>query len=131
MDLVDMTTDLRYDMMRKRHAFLNEIAKQYSSLETFARERDEWFAIRGIELTFHHKCISLYISLGYDEYETYYIIPGKDEKLNASEVIGWQDPYCFNDVINIFTGESVDEEKILTSIHDYSRSVSQNDTDNS
>lgn len=70
MDLVDMTTDVRYDMMRKRHAFLNEIAKQYSSLETFARERDEWFAIRGIELTLHHKCISLYISLGYDEYET-------------------------------------------------------------
>ena len=116
-----MTTDERYAMMRKRHAFLHEIAKQYTSLETFAKERDEWFAIRGIELTLHQKCISLYMSLGYDEYETYYIISGNKEQLAASEVVGWQDPYCFNGVINIFTVESVDEEEILTSIPDYSQ----------
>ncbi len=120
MNLVDMTTEERYDMMRKRHAFLHEIAKQYSSLEILARERDEWFAVLGIELTLYEKYISLYISLGYDEYETYHIITGKDGKPTVSEVICWQDPYCFNDVINIFTGESVDEEDILTSTHDYS-----------
>lgn len=130
MDLIDMTTERRYDMMRKRHEFLHEIARRYTSLETFANERDEWFAIRGIELTLHKNCISLYISLGYDEYETYYIISGNSGQLTASEVVGWQDPCCFNDLINIFTRESVDEEEILTSIHDYSQPVSQNDTGN-
>ncbi len=130
MDLVDMTTEERYDMMRKRHVFFHEIARQYTSLETFANERDEWFAIRGIELTLHKNCISLYISLGYDEYETYFIIYRKDGKLDASEIVGWQDVCCCNDLINIFTGESVGEEEILTSIHDYSHPVSQNDTGN-
>lgn len=120
MDLVDMTTEERYDMMRKRHAFLNETARQYTSLETFANDRDEWFAIRGIELTLYQKCITLYMSLGYDEYETYYIISGDNGQLAVSEVVGWQDPCCFNDLINIFTGESVDDDDILTSIHDYS-----------
>lgn len=47
-----------------------------------------------------------------------------------SKVNWWQDPYCFNDVINIFTRESVGEEDISTSIHDYSHPVSQNDTGN-
>jgi len=40
-----------------------------------------------------------------------------DGQLTVSEVVSWQDPYCFNDDINIFTEESVDEEEILTSIH--------------
>ena len=119
MDLTDMTFAERLDMMRKRHAFLREIATQYSSLEAFANERDEWFAVRGIDLTLDEKYISLYISLGFNEYETYHVINGKDGLLDISEVIWWQDPYCFNDVINIFTRESVDEKEILTSIHDY------------
>lgn len=130
MDLVDMTTEGRYDMIRKRHAFLHEIARQYTSLETFANERDEWFAVRGIELTIYQKCVSLYMSLGYDEYETYYIISGNNGQLAASEVVGWQDICCCNDLINIFTGESVDDDNILTSIHDYFHPVSQNDTGN-
>lgn len=130
MDLTDMTFAERFDMMRKRHAFLHEIATQYSSLEAFAMERDEWFAVRGIDLTLLDKFISLYIPLGFNEYETYHIITVKDGSLDVSEVIWWQDPYCFNDVINIFTRESVDEKEILTSIHDYSHPVSQNDTGN-
>lgn len=68
MDLTDMTFEERYAMMRKRHAFLHEIATQYSSLEAFANERDEWFAVRGIELTLCEKYISLYIQLDYTEY---------------------------------------------------------------
>lgn len=116
MDLTDMTFAERYAMMRKRHAFLHEIATQYSSLEAFASERDEWFAVRGIELTLREKFISLYISLGgYNEYETYHVINGNDGLLGVSEVIWWIDPDCFNNVINIFTTESVDEEEILTS----------------
>ena len=39
--------------------------------------------------------------------------------LTISEVIWWEHPYCFNDVMNIFTEESVEEEDILTSIHNY------------
>lgn len=93
MDLIDMTTEDRYDMMRKRHAFLHETVRQYTSLETFANERDDWFAIRGIELTLYQKCITLYMSLGYDEYETYYIISGDNGQLAVSEVVGWQDPW--------------------------------------
>lgn len=129
MDLTDMTFEERYAMMRKRHAFLHEIAKQYSSLASFAKERDEWFAIRGIELTLYQKCVTLYMSLSYDEYETYYIISGDNGQLAASEVVGWQDPCCFNDLINIFTGESVDDDDILTSIYNHSHSVSKNDTE--
>lgn len=119
MDLTDMTFAERFDMMRKRHAFLHEIASQYSSLEAFASERDEWFAVRGIELILCEKFISLYIQLGFNEYETYHVINGNDGLLDISEVIWWRDPYCFNSVINIFTNESVGEEEILTSIHDY------------
>lgn len=122
-----MTFEERYAMMRKRHALLREIATQYSSLETFASERDEWFAVRGIELTFY-EYISLYIPPGFNEYETYHAITGKNRMLDVSEVIWWQDPYCFNAVINIFTGEHANEEEILTAIHDYSCPVPQNDT---
>ncbi len=120
MDLIDMTFEERYAMMRKRHAFLHEIAIQYSSLETFVRERDEWFAVLGIELTLREKFISLYIPLGFNDYETYHVIIGKDGLLDVSEVIWWQDPYCFNSVINIFTEKCVDEGEILTSIDNYS-----------
>ena len=130
MDLTYMTFEERYAMMRKRHAFLHEIATQYSSIEAFASEKDEWFAVRGIELTHCEEYISLYIPLGFNEYETYHVINGNDGLLDISEVIWWQDPYCFNDVINIFTRESVSEKEILTSIHDYSYPVSQNDTVN-
>ncbi len=130
MDLTDMTFEERYAMMRKRHAFLHEIATQYSSLEAFASERDEWFAVRGIELTFCEKYISLYIQLDYTEYEEYYVIPGKDGHLTISEVIMWQDECCANTYLNIFDLSYPDEEDILTSIHDYSYPVSRNDTRN-
>lgn len=123
MDLVAMSNKERFEWMHKRHAFLHEIATQYSSLKTFASERNEWFAVRGIELTLCENFISLYIPLGCNEYETYHVITGNDGLLDISEVIWWQDPFCFNDVINIFTRESVGEEKILTSIHDYSHPV--------
>ena len=118
MDLTDMTFAERLDMMRKRHAFLREIATQYSSLEAFANERDEWFAVRGIELTLCEKYISLYIQLDYTKYEEYYVIPGKDGHLTISEVIMWQDECCANTYLNIFDLSYPDEEDILTSIHD-------------
>lgn len=128
--MTDMTFAERFDMMRKRHAFLNAMVKPYTSLDEFAKEKDEWFAMLGVELTLGSNVISLYMQLDYGDYETYYIIPGKDGRLTVSEVISWQDPYCYNDDINIFSRESVDKEEILTSIHDYSNPVSQSDTGN-
>lgn len=76
----------------------------------------------------HNTHISLYIPLGLNGYEIHHVINGKNGLLDVSEVIWWQDQYCFNDVVNIFTRESVDEEEISTSIHNYSHPVSQNDT---
>lgn len=117
MDLTDMPWEERYAMMRKRHAFINAMVKPYTSLEEFAKDKDEWFAMLGVELTLGSNAISLYMQLDYGEYETYYIISGKDGRLTVSEVISWQDSYCYNDDINIFTEESVEEDEILTSIH--------------
>lgn len=121
MDLTDMTREERYAMMRKRHAFLCAMVKSYTSLDEFAKEKDEWFAMLGVELTFGSSVISLNMQLDYDDYETYYVILGKDGRLTVSEVISWQDPYCYNDDINIFTKESVEEDEILTSIHNYGK----------
>lgn len=70
-----MTFEERYAMMRKRHAFLSETVEEYTSLEEYARDKDEWFAVRGISLTMKDGCISLYYSLYYDEYEDYYVVP--------------------------------------------------------
>lgn len=47
MNLIDMSREERYAMMRKRHSFLNLMVKSYTSLEEFAKEKDEWFAILG------------------------------------------------------------------------------------
>lgn len=121
MDLTNMSLQERYDMMQRRHAFLHKVAEQYNSLSVFMKEKEEWFAILGIELTLHEKYISLYISLGFNDYETYYIIPGTNGRLDVSEVIDWQDPYFANDTINIFTKESVEDEYILNSIHDFTQ----------
>lgn len=70
-----MTFEERYAMMRKRHAFLSETVEEYTSLEEYARDKDEWFAVRGISLTMKDGCISLYYSLYYDEYEDNYVVP--------------------------------------------------------
>ena len=114
-----MTNQERFALMRKRHKFLHDMAKVYPSLEQFAKDKDEWFALVGDELTLHHNLISIDMWLDYSEYETYYIIPDGNGHLTVSEVISWQDDYCANSTINIFTLEGVDDEEILSSIHDY------------
>lgn len=114
MNLIDMTNKERYAMMRKRHAFLSETVKGYTSLEDYARDKDEWFAVRGIALRLMNDCISLCNYIEYNDYEDYYIVPTADGRLAVSHVIWWQDTCCANDVFNIFTEESVDEEDIHT-----------------
>lgn len=50
MDLTWMADEQRYEMIQKRIAFIQETANGYSSLEDYARDKDEWFAVRGIAL---------------------------------------------------------------------------------
>ena len=59
MNLIDMTDKERYAMMRKRHAFLSETLIGYTSLQDYASDKDEWFAVRGIALRLMDDCISL------------------------------------------------------------------------
>ena len=121
MDLVCMSNKERFAWMRKRHNFLHDMAKSYSSLEEFAKDKDEWFALVGDELTLHHNFISIDMWLDYSDYEMYYIIPDGKGHLTVSELVSWHD-CCANSTINIFTLEGVDDEEILSSIHDYSKS---------
>lgn len=41
MDLINMPLNERYAMMRKRHTFLSETVKGHTSLEDYARDKDE------------------------------------------------------------------------------------------
>ena len=121
MDLIDMTNKERFALMRKRHKFLHDMAKEYTSLEEFAKEKDEWFALLGDQLTLNDNFISIDMWLDYGEYETYYIIQDGKGHLTVSEIIAWKDDYCANSIMNIFTAKGAEDEEILTSIHNYSQ----------
>lgn len=112
MDLIDMTLEERHEMMRKRHAYLCAFAEPYGSLDEFAGDKDEWLAVSGIELTRNEEYISLYMPLGYDEYETYHIVPGGKGHLAVSHAVWWRHPHCFNQLLDIFSLEEVEEEDI-------------------
>lgn len=139
MDLTAMSNKDRFEWMRKRHAFLNDIVKPYTSLSELVKDKDEWFALRGIDLTKNDDdgYASIYIWLDYGEYDAYFVIPGKDGHLTISEIVLWQDDCCantyvnpFNAIKNPYAGFGVDDKDILTSLHDYSHPVSRNDTEN-
>ncbi len=115
MNLIDMTNKERYAMMRKRHTFLSETVKGYTSLEEYARDRDEWFAIRGINLELRGNCVSLCNYLLYNEYEEYFVVPTSDGHLAISHVIWWQNDVCANEIFNILEEEIANEDDILTS----------------
>lgn len=117
MDLTDIRLEERYEMMRKRHSFFRKIVKFYSSFDQLIRDRGEWFATLGIKLTHEEKYVSIYMQLDYTDYEIYHIIPDHKGMLTVSNIILWQHPYCYNELLNIFTTlEEVEEEDILTSI---------------
>ena len=115
-----MSNKERFDWMRKRHKFLHDMAKKYTSLEEFAQDKEEWFALVGDNLSLNDNLITIDLYLDYGEYEMYYIIPDGKGHLTVSEVIWWQDDCCANTYLNIFTLNSPDEDDILNSIHDYS-----------
>lgn len=123
-----MSNKERFEWMRKRQSFLNDIVRSYTSLAELVKDKDEWFALRGIDLTKEDdKCASICIWLDYGEYDVYFVIPDKNGHLTISEIVLWQDNYCANTFVNPFeatdnphAGFAVDEEDILTAIHDYS-----------
>lgn len=99
--------------MHKRHAFLSDIVKEYTNLEDFAREKSDFFEMMGVEVGSGKKCVSLYFQLDYNEYEQYFVIPTGDDKLTVSYVIWWQNEVCANEILNIFTGETYDEDDVI------------------
>ena len=109
----------RVNRMRKRHAFLNNIASSYTSLDDFTKDKEEWFAILGTDLTRENDYVYLYMWLDYGEYEMYFVIPNTDGHLTVSEVILWQDDTCAYTYLNIFSLCGADDNEILTSIHNY------------
>lgn len=87
MDLINMPLKERYAMMRKRHAFLSETVKGYTSLEDYARDKDEWFAIIGISLTYDVDFVSLAIALDYEVIEEYFVWTTDDGKIALSSEV--------------------------------------------
>ena len=99
--------------MHKRHVFLSDIVKEYTNLEDFARDKIEFFEMMGVEVGSGEKCVSLYFQLDYNEYEQYFVIPTGDGKLAVSHVIWWQNEVCANEILNIFTGETYDDDDVI------------------
>ncbi|WP_435869166.1 hypothetical protein [Bacteroides acidifaciens] len=66
-----MNDEQRHEMIQKRVAFIHETLKGYSSLEEYARDREEWFAILGINLQRHYDYLSLFFYLDPFEEEVY------------------------------------------------------------
>lgn len=102
MDLVCMAEEERIAMMRKRHAFFSEMVKGYTDLHTFFVEKDERFAIMGMELTESDNHLQIYIQLDFTEYEYYYIDKDKDGRLAVRNTVSW-DEYCACADIDIFS----------------------------
>lgn len=110
MDFASMTDKERYAMMRKRHAYFSTLVAPYSSIEEFARDKEEWFALIGVDFSANEKGASIYIQLDYTEYEEYSVYIGTDGKLYVDDVIWWRNNVFANEKLNIFTEKAVYEE---------------------
>lgn len=75
------------EMKQKRFAFISQTVEGYSSLQDYAHDNDEWFAIIGMNLQLNEKYISIENWLDGYEYETYYIIPTADGRLTVKDKI--------------------------------------------
>ena len=107
MDFASMTIEERYAMMRKRHAYFSTLVAPYSSIEEFARDKEEWFALMGVDFSAGEKSASIYLQLDYTEYEMYSVYIDNDGKLYVDDAIWWQNNVCANERLNIFTEEEV------------------------
>lgn len=105
MDLINMSLKERYAMMRKRHAFLSETVKGYTSLENYARDKDEWFAVIGICLTYDVDFVSLAITLDYEEIEEYFVCTSDNGNLALSSEVWIEYKDSPLSIVNIFDEE--------------------------
>lgn len=119
MDLVAMSNKERFEWMRKRHAFLDNMVSSYESIDKFVKDKEHWFALLGMDLGSQNGYAYIDMWLDYGEYEMYFVIRGKGNHLTVSEVIRWQDDTCANTYLNIFSLHGCEENEILTSIHNY------------
>lgn len=76
-----MSSEERREMIQKRIAFIQETANGYSSLEDYARDKDEWFAILGINLKRHENYLLLFFYLDPFEKEEYHVCSAADGRL--------------------------------------------------
>jgi hypothetical protein len=83
MDLTCMADKQRDEMIQKRIAFIQETLNGYSSLEEYSRDKDEWFAILGINLQRQDDYLSLFFYLDPFEEEEYHVSVADDGRLIA------------------------------------------------
>lgn len=78
-----MADEQRQEMIRKRIAFIQETTNGYSSLEDYARDKDEWFAILGINLQRYENYLWLTFYLAPFEEEVFFVSSADDGQLIA------------------------------------------------
>lgn len=114
MELTNMTVKERFAMMRKRHTFLTETIKGYTSLEEYAHDKDEWFAVIGISLELERfesgDIVSLAVFLDVSgEREEYFVKATEDGRLTVDEEVWMLDGDCnILHMVNIFSEEDID-----------------------
>lgn len=98
---------IRKVMMLKRHAHFTSMVRGSRTLEDFFACHGQILQLYGIDVYFvkndlgtHGLCI--HISLGFNEYEKYYIVEN-DDGLKISPVVSWQNEVCANEYWNIFS----------------------------
>lgn len=112
-EAISLNINERYAMMKKRHAFLNAMVSPFNSFDEFMIDKGEWCAIVGIDIVKRVNYLEITINLDDSDYETYFAISSSDGHLVVSEIIGWQDDFCANSFLNIFTCKRADEDEIL------------------
>ena len=101
-----------FTKMRERQAYFTAMAEKHASFEAFAEEHGYWLDMVGIKLIEGANYLMLHIQLDCTDYEDYYIIYGHNGHLTISNIVGFQDDWCSNRLINIFTGEVAEENDI-------------------
>ena len=100
-----MVSDERLVMMRKRHAILSESIKGNTSLDDYVKNKRDWFAVLGIDLTLERNRICIHFSFDNNDYEDYFIVQVAEDLLTVSPFIWCQNDFCANDILNVFSGK--------------------------
>lgn len=99
------------ELMRRRHAYYTKLitdAKIKTAQDFYDRFKEQ-FLMYGIKLTLsdNKEWCSIYLELGDNDYESYSVGDGKDDKLaEVSPEVSFKDMF-HNDEVNIFTEEEL------------------------